>query len=90
MASQDPSTVEEPTRQINGIDVVPVSAHAGDDESVADESPVFASTASMATEILSASPEIATVGVPETPESELISKDLTLIARGRRKRFRLH
>jgi hypothetical protein len=48
------------------------------------------SAASMATEILSASPDIPTIGVPEEPESEIISKDVTLIARGRRKRFRLH
>jgi hypothetical protein len=49
----------------------------------------FTSVASMATEILSATPDIPTVAVPETPESEFISKDVTLIARGRRKRFRL-
>jgi hypothetical protein len=50
------------------------------------------SAASMATEILSASPEIttATVVVPEPQEAELISKEVTLIARGRRKKFRLH
>ena len=45
----------------------------------------------MATEILSASPEASPHrGSPEGPESEIISKDVTLIARGRRKRFRLH
>ncbi|MGA2519739.1 MAG: hypothetical protein ABSG81_02845 [Acidimicrobiales bacterium] len=49
----------------------------------------FSSVASMATEILSATPEIPTMAAPEPPASELISKDLTLIARGRKKRFRL-
>jgi hypothetical protein len=48
------------------------------------------SPASMATEILSAAPDIPTIGIPEEPESELISKDVTLIARGRKRRFRLH
>ena len=53
---------------------------------------LFTSVASMATEILSASPEIPTVGIPEESdaESELITKDVTLIAHGRRRRFRLH
>ncbi len=50
----------------------------------------FSSAASMATEILSASPEPAE---PESrtdgPASSLVSEDLTLIARGRRKRFRM-
>jgi len=50
----------------------------------------FNSAASMATEILSVTPEIPTMAVPEEPAAELISKDVTLIARGRRKRFRLH
>ena len=50
---------------------------------------VVTSVASMATEILSATPDIPTVAVPDMRESELISKDLTLIARGRKKRFRL-
>ena len=56
-----------------------------------DESePVFSSAASMATEILSATPESPFVAAPETSgEPDLISKDLTLIARSRRKRFRL-
>jgi hypothetical protein len=55
-----------------------------------DGEPVFSSAASMATEILSATPESPFVAAPETSgEPDLISKDLTLIARGRRKRFRL-
>jgi hypothetical protein len=48
------------------------------------------SAASMATEILSASPEAPAVETPEVADAELISRDLTLIARGRKKRFRLH
>ena len=52
--------------------------------------PLYASAASMATEILSTAPDTPIVAEPETsPEDELISKDLTLIARGRRRRFRL-
>ena len=45
----------------------------------------------MATEILAVSPEAsATEASEELSEAELISKDVTLIARGRKKRFRLH
>jgi hypothetical protein len=52
---------------------------------------LMTSAASMATEILSASPEVVTVAeTDDVPEAELISKDLTLIARGRKRRFRLH
>ena len=50
----------------------------------------MSSVASMATEILSVAPEAqADEPEPEVNEAEVISKDLTLIARGRRKRFRL-
>jgi hypothetical protein len=64
----------------------------GDGEALftTDESHHANSAASMATEILSVSPEASAVDVPGDGESELISKDVTLIARGRRKRFRLH
>jgi hypothetical protein len=45
----------------------------------------------MASEILSATPEAsASEEAPDTPVSDLISEDVTLIARGRRKRFRIH
>ncbi len=79
------------TMQANGSDPLPAFDHS-EDESLPtpDASNHLNSAASMATEILSASPEIPTVGIPEDPESELISKDVTLIARGRKKRFRLH
>ena len=43
----------------------------------------------MATEILAVSPEAPVIDASEEPESEIISKDVTLIARGRKKRFRL-
>jgi hypothetical protein len=49
----------------------------------------FTSVASMATEILSVTPDIPVMAVPEEPESEIITKDVTLIARGRRRKFRL-
>jgi hypothetical protein len=55
-----------------------------------DESHHMYSAASMATEILSVAPEASVPDVSDGPESELISKDVTLIARGRKKRFRLH
>jgi len=82
---------EKPSIQVNGRDPLPTF----DDSEVeavftTDESHHLNSAASMATEILSASPDIATVGTAEDPESEIISKDVTLIARGRKKRFRLH
>jgi len=45
----------------------------------------------MATEILAATPEDAAAENPnEAPGLAMISEDLTLIARGRRKRFRIH
>ncbi len=82
------------TVHINGSDFLP--APAAPDES--DYEPVFAddagqqfnSAASMATEILSVAPDAVPAEIAEAPQSELISKDVTLIARGRRKRFRLH
>jgi hypothetical protein len=55
------------------------------------ESSPFGSAASMATEILAATPEDPSIDAPkETPASPFISEDMTIIARGRRKRFRLH
>jgi len=55
-----------------------------------DESRPVTSAASMATEILSAAPEVPVAAPAEQANvSEIISKDLTLIARGRKKRFRL-
>jgi hypothetical protein len=64
------------------------------DEITSDATGLFTSAASMATEILSATPEVAFADLVEEPtgdqEAELISKDVTLIARGRKKRFRLH
>ncbi len=54
-----------------------------------DESHHLNSAASMATEILAVAPDAPIVDASEEPESEIITKDLTLIARGRRKRFRL-
>jgi hypothetical protein len=85
------SSFEKPTPQVNGVDPAPVPAETGEDDGdVGELSPVFSSAASMATEILSASPDTASVATPEDPEQVLISQDVTLIARGRRKRFRLH
>jgi hypothetical protein len=75
--------------QGNGSD--PLSAlGAPESEAVFTTDGGINSPASMATEILAASPDIPTVGIPEGPEAEIISKDVTLIARGRKKRFRLH
>jgi len=78
--------------QGNGND--PLSAFDGNEgEAVftTDESHQLNSVASMATEILAVAPEASATEVPEElSESELISKDVTLIARGRKKRFRLH
>jgi hypothetical protein len=81
--------VEIPTSQTNGSELF---SPIDDGESLftTDTSHHLNSAASMATEILSASPDIPTVGVPEDAESEIISKDVTLIARGRKRRFRLH
>jgi len=91
--SASPSAaVESPTTQSNGSE--PLSSFGEQEEE--EEEAVFVTdvpeftAASMATEILSASPEIPIMAVPEESETELISKDVTLIARGRRKRFRLH
>jgi hypothetical protein len=86
-----PTPYEMATSQGNGS--VPVSAFddgGGEALFTTDTSHHLDSAASMATEILSASPEIPTVGVPEDLESEIISKDVTLIARGRKRKFRLH
>lgn len=78
--------------QGNGTD--PLSAFDGNEGEpvfTTDESHQLNSVASMATEILAVAPEASATGVPEElSESELISKDVTLIARGRKKRFRLH
>jgi len=90
---------ESPTTLANGSDqftAFPAPEHEEAQEDLDDGmSHHLTSAASMATEILSVSPEIDDVtrsGTEESDaqESELISKDVTLIARGRRKRFRLH
>jgi hypothetical protein len=81
---------EQPTIHVNGSDW---AAAPG----VIEDEPVFTSdsdlhldsAASMATEILSVAPETVITEAPPGPESELISQDMTLIARGRKKRFRL-
>ena len=74
---------------VNGIEPPMAFGDAAAEEDVATGTPQFTSTASMAAEVLSVSPEIPILEVPGTSESELISKDLTLIARERKKRFRL-
>jgi hypothetical protein len=80
-----------PPAHINGIE--PIAAYEEEeDEAVftSDPSHQLTSAASMATEILSATPEVEAVAAPEDEtKSEFISQDVTLIARGRRKRFRL-
>jgi hypothetical protein len=82
---------EAPPAHINGIE--PMAAFEDEEEGAVfttDPSNHLASAASMATEILSATPEVEAVFVTdEDLKSELISPDVTLIARGRRKRFRL-
>jgi hypothetical protein len=91
VASPAEAAVFEPSAQhLNGVDPVSGSIDTEDDLVAEEESGPVTSAASMATEILSASPEVATVATPEVAEAELISRDLTLIARGRKKRFRLH
>jgi hypothetical protein len=82
-------TFEAPAGHINGIE--PLAAFEDDEEAVftTDTSQEVNSAASLATEILSASPEIAAIAVPEERESVFITQDVTLIARDRRKRFRL-
>jgi hypothetical protein len=88
-----------PAETVRAITTVPTNgreplATVGDFDGEAlfttDESHHVNSAASMATEILSVAPEVSAVDVPDDVESEIISKDVTLIARGRRKRFRLH
>jgi hypothetical protein len=85
------ASVFEAPVHINGIE--PIAAFEDDEEGAVfttDPSHQLSSAASMATEILSATPEVEAVFVSdEDPKSELISKDVTLIARGRKKRFRL-
>jgi hypothetical protein len=75
---------------VNGSDPLAASEPI-EDEPVFTSDPAhqFDSAASMATEILSAAPEAVVTEAPPGAESELISKDMTLIARDRRKRFRL-
>jgi len=89
----DPPVFETPTTHINGIDPFAASIDAEDEEDTATgtSDPHFSSAASMATEILSVAPETAVAVVPDDsdPEAELITKDVTLIARGRKKRFRI-
>jgi hypothetical protein len=84
-----PVLAEDTTSTVNGSQPLTPLADAADEDGATETSPQFTSTASMATEILSASPEIPIVDIAETSEAELISKDLTLIARERKKRFRL-
>lgn len=86
-----PPVSEEPTIPVNGIDPF-VAPQVIEDEPVftSDSAHQLNSAASMATEILSAAPEAVATDAPPDSGSELISKDMTLIARGRKKRFRLH
>ena len=88
-AAPDPAVFETAPSHINGIDpfAAPIDAEYEEDASTGTPDPH--SAASMATEILSVAPEMPLVAVAEEPESELITKDVTLIARGRKKRFRL-
>ncbi len=87
----DPSLFEEPAGHVNGSDPLPAVAEVEDQDDVATElSGHVSSAASMATEILSASPEIPTLETSDEREPVFITKDVTLIARGRKKRFRLH
>ncbi len=82
---------EEPTAPLNGSGPSAASELIEDDPVfTSDSAHQLNSAASMATEILSAAPEVVATEAPPDSESELISKDMTLIARGRRKRFRLH
>jgi hypothetical protein len=90
-ASVDPAVFEPSAQHLNGVDPLSGSIETEDEFTGEGASAQVTSAASMATEILSASPEVATtVAEPEVSEAELISKDLTLIARGRKRRFRLH
>jgi hypothetical protein len=91
-SSPDNSTSATPPVHGNGSDPSAASAYAETEEDVSlgTTDPQFSSAASMATEILAVSPEIPMVEAPDETESELITKDVTLIARGRKRRFRLH
>jgi len=90
-STPSPANGSDPLTEFAHPEFAEAESEADEDVSEAGDQ-LFTSVASMATEILSASPEIPTIGVPEETdsESELITKDVTLIARGRRKRFRLH
>jgi hypothetical protein len=87
--------VSETTPFVTGSDPqstfveTPFAIEAADEEDASEAAPQVTSAATMA-EILAATPDVPAVTVPELRESELISKDVTLIARGRKKRFRLH
>jgi hypothetical protein len=85
----DPPVFQTAPSHINGIDpfAAPTDAEYEEDDSTG--TPDTHSAASMATEILAVAPETPLAAVAEEPESELITKDVTLIARGRKKRFRL-
>jgi hypothetical protein len=89
-ATADSAVFEPAAPQLNGAVSAPGSIDTVDDLVAEEDSGQMTSAASMATEILSASPDVPTVATPEVAEAELISKDLTLIARGRKRRFRLH
>jgi len=82
---------ENPTVPGNGYTAPPAFSDAEDEALfTTDESHHLNSAASMATEILAVAPDTPIItDVSEEPESEIITKDVTLIARGRRKRFRL-
>ncbi len=93
-AQAPPATVsdsETPATPVNGNYATPAISDPEDEALfTTDESHHLNSAASMATEILAVSPEAPLIdAASEGPESEIITKDVTLIARGRRKRFRL-
>jgi len=85
-----PAVADDPSLVFAGAEPLTPFVHSAD-EGLTETSMGgrFTSVASMATEILSATPDIPTMAAPEEPESEIISKDVTLIARGRRRKFRL-
>jgi hypothetical protein len=92
----DPQLMPETTPLVTGSDPqsafveTPFVIEEADEEEALESAPQVTSAATMATEILAATPDVPAMAAPELRESELISKDLTLIARGRKKRFRLH
>jgi hypothetical protein len=85
----DPPVFETPPVHFNGIEPFGPPPDAEDDDDANGTPDPQYSSASMVTEILSAAPEMPIAAVAEDPESELITKDVTLIARGRKRRFHL-